>query len=682
MEDHEYHQSAQASVPATNNGGHPLEDINRGDQHPHNPDPTISAGNFGAEPSDDSTLSDISSVSLPERRRLLTPSESGASSDGAYEPEGEDFQSEEEDFEENLEPLDAESGQSPRVDSREVSSNQKFRRGPNAPQLSKLARRIQDRAQRGIELDTVGTRKGTTRYVARLPFGRQLEYDHNGTWVKAVYHYRIRGKLLRITDAQGQYKETPDSGGSMYDRTAFKSEQKDLEFLDRKHRPEVLFQWESSNQAPSYKPELMYDNGRIVLSYPENRPVKAWRELPLTLSGQCEGLRMEFYRRLNEAISMRDLKARMPKVTSKGGNLVYKIIKNPMLANRCSRDRMKVAAKAWNPREGSLVKERGILAMIPFEIQKKIVLENSTRCWRDLSEAEVAYVDQRNRGTEFALKRAGPRLLTPEERQKRVQKEQSRAKKNMGQNLTVHPVLEEALSKPARVLRLKRIHSRHSSALDTPSTARAPPRLKRVRNEQHGEQRLDHLLPEPRDQSAGKYTRYFEDEGTRKKRKHAPARPSDRPNEQFRQIHGPVPMNTGTLGLDRHILGRRGPDYRLKKPVSEAEQQSVDEALQITRDNYQFHYGLPPLTASSTAESYAFQLSELQADTDASWPLRTPPPALDSFTSPWYGSFDAWRSHYLATQKFHHNNPEHRAGGGFSWHDSSENLEGETLLEE
>ncbi|KAL8684625.1 MAG: hypothetical protein Q9224_006226, partial [Gallowayella concinna] len=474
MEYDRYRQSVQGSVGLTKKGDQPLGDTNTRDQHFENPDPTTDAGNSSPESSDDSSLSELSSVSLPETRRLLTPSESGASSDGIYEPESDDDYSEEEDIEDNFEPLDSESEPSSRAGSSEVDSDQKSRRDPNGPKLSKLALRIHNGAQRGIELDDskhssvslritqanvesspVGTRKGKIRYVARPPFGqqpggRQLEYSHNGAWIKAVYHYRIRGKLLRIADAQGQYKETPDSGASVCDRTAFKPEQRDLEFLERKNRPEVLFQWESPNQAPHYEPELMYDNGRIVLSYPENHPVKAWRELPLTLSGQCEGLRMEYYRRLNEAITMKDLKARMPKMTSKGENLIYKALKNPMLANRCTRDRMKIAAKAWNPRDGSLIKERCILAMIPLEIQKKIVRENSTRCWRDLSDAEVAYVDQGNKGTEISLKKAGPRMLTPEERQKRINMKQKRAtnsKKYNSQNLTVHPVFEGALTK-------------------------------------------------------------------------------------------------------------------------------------------------------------------------------------------------------------------------------------------
>ncbi|KAL8805668.1 MAG: hypothetical protein Q9182_001812 [Xanthomendoza sp. 2 TL-2023] len=601
MDDQEYRQSAQASAQATSNGAHPLEVTNRGDQHSRHPDPTNSAG---------------------------------ASSDGIYEPESDDIQSDEEGIEDNFEPLDAESGRSSRAGSHEVSSNQGERRGPDAPQLSKMARKRQDQAQRGIELDDVGTRKGTIRYVARPAFGSQLEYLHNGTWVKAVYHYRIRGKLLRITDAQGQYEETPDSGASVNDRTAFKAEQKDLEFLDRKHRPEVLFQWEGTNQGPSYGPELMYDNERIVLSFPENHPVKAWRELPLTLSGQCEGLRMEFYRRLNEAITMRDLRARMPKMTSKGERL--------------------------------------------------IVLENSTRCWRDLNDAEVAYVDQGNKGAEFNLKKAGRRMLTPEERQKRVQKEQDRAmntKKKIGQTITIHPVFEEALSQAVRVPRLGHVDSYHSSVLDAPSPSRAPSQIKDRREEEQEEQRLGPTLPEPGDQGVRKDTDDYEDDGPRKKGKHDPARPIDLSNYPIGQVPRSILMHTGNLRPNHQILGRGGFDYRYQRPASEAEQRKVDEALQITRDNYQFDYGLPPLSPTSTAESYFHQLSELQAESDARWPLQTRPPALDYFTSPWYGSFDAWRSHHLATQRFQRVNPNHRASGGISDRGPSENLEGETLLE-
>ncbi|KAL8675659.1 MAG: hypothetical protein Q9224_007430, partial [Gallowayella concinna] len=260
-----------------------------------------------------------------------------------------------------------------------------------APVLSKQPSKIRDGAEKIIQVDAVGVNKEFTRIN-----NGKLEYLDHGDWKKAVYHYRIRGKLLRIMDGKGRYEDEPERGFSFVDRTAFKVDQQLWHMNERSKRPDCLFLWEDPNQLPKYTPENWYDNGRIVLGS-DGRPLKMWRELPLTISGQCEGLRMEAWRRLNPDIMVRDIVARMPRLTSKGKNLIYKDIKIPALANRCTRDRCRAGIKAWHPRDGSREKERRLMEMIPLEIQKQIVRENSTRCFRDLTDAEIAYIELGNK---------------------------------------------------------------------------------------------------------------------------------------------------------------------------------------------------------------------------------------------------------------------------------------------
>lgn len=216
--------------------------MNDEDTPAHDSNPTTGAGNSTPGPHSGSSQGERSSISPPRKRRLLTPSESGASSDGIYEPsdDGDDSDLEDDDYqsEDESDEQVSKSKQSSRPGSSKVGSKERSQRDPKAPQISKLALKKQDRARRGIQLDELGTRTGTVRQLN----GRPLEFCHKGEWRKAVYHYRIRDKLLRMTDVLGKYEEEPEKGIDWTDRTSFKPEHKDLIFHDRDRRPDVLFQ--------------------------------------------------------------------------------------------------------------------------------------------------------------------------------------------------------------------------------------------------------------------------------------------------------------------------------------------------------------------------------------------------------------------------------------------------------
>ncbi|KAL8812375.1 MAG: hypothetical protein Q9223_007307 [Gallowayella weberi] len=531
---------------------------------------------------------------------------------------------------------------------------------PEAPQFSRLPLKIRDQTEKSFQLDATGAKKGFTRVE-----NGELEYLHQGDWKKAVYHYRIRGKLLRMMDAKGQYKEEPERGWSLFDRTAFKSDQRFWQMKERSKRPDCLFLWEDPNQSPNYTPQYWYDEGRIVLGS-DGRPVKMWRELPLTISGQCEGFRIEAWRRLNPNIKVRDIVARMPKLTSKGKKLMYKDIKIPALANRCTRDRCRAGIKAWNPRDGSRVKERRLMQMIPLEVQKQIVGENSTRCFRDLTDAEIAYVEVGNKGTAASLRKAGARMLTIEERQKRADKKEKRATNLNKQSdlgcLQIHPVLEDAISKPG----LNRVRRGDSAAPDSFS-------MKRERSED----------PEDTDPNADGQDR-------RKKRRHFPNDSFGLPSVQnaahnqflatfegFNDFDLGVPQNPENWRQHQlytrtdhrsvqepeevtqqnsniadntsfpHNNYRSGPDLRLKTPTTTEEQNLIQEALQITHDDYHHHLGVPsPQLTTEKTESYAYQLNCIQASFNRAFDGSNsilPFPPLLRYHGFWTDSMDGFR---------------------------------------
>ncbi|KAL8777028.1 MAG: hypothetical protein Q9213_008035 [Squamulea squamosa] len=317
---------------------------------------------------------------------LLSPSESGLSSDDEYEDDGDDEYEEIEDYDEDghedeesdLGSLDGEYAEelsegSEHEDRRRAAPKEPARRHPDAPAVSKLSRKIRESKQKGVELDENGVKKGKARHTSL-----GLEYFYDDEWIPACYHSDIRHKIFKHTEAMGSYVEEPTSGADEFDRTAYKPEQRDWVFSDRNKRSDVLFIWENPGNAPDYTPHIWFDGRRIVLDR-NNHPVKLWDELPLAISGQCEGARAEAWRRLNPRITKNDLIARMPFLTSKGKGLVHKAPKTPMLANRMSRDRIRFGLKAWIEKDGSAVKEYRMLQTMPEVIQRVLIRTNSTK---------------------------------------------------------------------------------------------------------------------------------------------------------------------------------------------------------------------------------------------------------------------------------------------------------------
>ncbi|KAL8771534.1 MAG: hypothetical protein Q9209_002976 [Squamulea sp. 1 TL-2023] len=377
--------------------------------------------------------------------------------------DGEDFE-DDEDFDDG-EDMDDDQGSEKNHQEGErqaTSQHTTSNRHPHAPLQSKLSLRIEEQRRRGIEVDSNGVRKGKIQCT-----NLGLHYQLDGRLVPAVFHADIRRKLLHRMDSLGSYDDEPVKGTDELDRTAFKHGQEHWVLGDRTRRPEVLTYWEKPDNAPDHRPKLVsilstiqspigyanttqwYDNRRLVLDT-ECRPVKLYHELPLTISGQCEGSRMEAWRRLNSDITMNDIKARMGWTTSKGKGVVHKPIKTSALANRMSRDRCRMGLKAWTQKEGSSIKEYRLLQTIPEAIQRAIVQTNSTSCYRDLTDAEMYYIEQGNKGTAASFAKAGHRRLDPQTREKNQEKKQTAKAKKMIElgSITIHEVVEEALSKP------------------------------------------------------------------------------------------------------------------------------------------------------------------------------------------------------------------------------------------
>ncbi|KAL9613290.1 MAG: hypothetical protein Q9167_002157 [Letrouitia subvulpina] len=284
------------------------------------------------------------------------------------------------------------------------------------PRRKKLSR-----SQQKAHFEAMGVQVGyefKRNGEVRVNNGQLYWLDPQDTWKPAVYHVDLREKFLRMTDAQGSYTHPPAQGGSALDRTSFFAPQRDWGFQAREYRPEVLFQWDEVESPEALHPGFMMDQGRIVLDS-NNHPVVNW-DIPLTLSSEVEGGRLEAMHRLNGKINKDDFCARMPNervITN--GEVIKRQIPNAF-GQRMLRFRMRAGIPTWNTKTGSDEVRSRIIECIPAETLNQILQTNSTRCFRDLSDKELLYVEKGNAGK--AVSRAGAHQLPQEERRRRFKK--------------------------------------------------------------------------------------------------------------------------------------------------------------------------------------------------------------------------------------------------------------------
>ncbi|KAL8761963.1 MAG: hypothetical protein Q9184_001977 [Pyrenodesmia sp. 2 TL-2023] len=537
-------------------------------------------------------------------------------------------------------------GSSPSQAGRPASQNQQ------APKVSKRQQKILDKASQGVELDSNGTKKGVVRGM-----GRNLEYLHRGHWIAAVYHYEIRKTLLRVSDERGSYEEEPARGVDDIDRTAFKPEHKFLKLKNRSERPDILFQWNQTFEAPTEMPDFWYDGRRIILDV-ENHPLRRRPELPLTLSGQCEGLRLEFYKRLNPNISMAELKARMPPQTCRSNGLKTKAVQTAALSNRMTRERIRTGLKAWNARQGSKNIEYCLLQLMPQNIQREVLRTNSTKCFRDLTALELYYVEAANWGVLENLAKAGSRLLDEQTRQER---EQKRMKGFEG--VQTYAIVEEARrERPPLVPRPQGF--RYLMPTNAPSVAQT----NNVDNAKHeGSPVAKAPAKRPKHTEIIDLTSDAEE------------------NVEMKEhggytVSGAQKIGGGSYKQDVSVFKKApsGVDFRYKRPVSVLDRFIVQEALNLSRVDYQRCSGNPPNIKTDRTESYAYQLSQLQNSFEQEMGIAYSLPQLKSWGR--VGSFEDFRA--LATRQKSSEGSIKVEPGPVAAEDNMLDMEGPTLVEQ
>lgn len=208
-------------------------------------------------------------------------------------------------------------------------------------------------------------------------------------------------------------------GKASDDRTApvaFPADQPSWGFDDRAHYPPINFVLYRTNyKGPTYNWGYLYFNGLLVLDL-ENRPIKNFLHLPLTISSKIHGGHIEALLRFDDRTTYADIRARMPpKILSlHSGKVRWIPVKQiGALSTAAARYREEAGCLVWHDRAGCHVLNDYILANLPEELKAR----NTTRGWRNLTKNEIIAIRAPEIGTR--PHQARKRASSAEEHEKR-----------------------------------------------------------------------------------------------------------------------------------------------------------------------------------------------------------------------------------------------------------------------
>ena len=128
-----------------------------------------------------------------------------------------------------------------------------------------------------------------------------------------MQHHRSRKALIQQAAKAGSYREAPTRGKIFEDDiTSFLPAHQNWG-SERRNWPKILFQYlPKAKDEHLTIPKPWYHEGYLVLDLTD-KPMFQFDELPWTLSSKLEPWRLLAYQRLNNNITLRDIRVRMPK---------------------------------------------------------------------------------------------------------------------------------------------------------------------------------------------------------------------------------------------------------------------------------------------------------------------------------------------------------------------------------
>ncbi|KAL9037054.1 MAG: hypothetical protein Q9180_003944 [Flavoplaca navasiana] len=261
--------------------------------------------------------------------------------------------------------------------------------------------------------------------------GRVYVQSDSGTRTPAVYHSDIRADLVAQA-LPGHYTHLLASGVDKFDVTTYYEPHRDWGFDDRKNRPEACFEWLRRGDPTVQKPDFMMHNDYIVLDHFTDQPILDL-PMPSCISTEIEGGRMEAMIRMHghQIITKEAIRARMPKIPRDDAR---KMINT--LGMRVAKFRSVAGLPSTNPKGGSSAKKLALVQCIPIQTMERILIENSTKSFRDLNDKETSYIKAATQGSK--PEKAGSRETTSEKRAKL----HAKANKSKGDYEPVNPNAE------------------------------------------------------------------------------------------------------------------------------------------------------------------------------------------------------------------------------------------------
>ncbi|KAL8831951.1 MAG: hypothetical protein Q9170_005077 [Blastenia crenularia] len=211
-------------------------------------------------------------------------------------------------------------------------------------------------------------------------------------WRPAVYHKDIREQLIEDTAKLGAYKYEMNKGkNSKLDVTSFHPAYEENGHR-RENWPKILFKYvPDTSDFMHVKPEYwVYHDGRIVIDC-NNDAMYDFPEIPTTLARNADAWLLLAIMRLNNKISIQDLRGRMMGEINHGRA-------DPLGRNRISmsiqRFRKFAGCLTWNAIRAVDVQKE----YLDIKLPRRCIRLNSTESFRQLYRHEAAELEMRDAG--------------------------------------------------------------------------------------------------------------------------------------------------------------------------------------------------------------------------------------------------------------------------------------------
>ena len=226
-----------------------------------------------------------------------------------------------------------------------------------------------------------------------LPWEENIE-EHLVDWlnpetgetVQAIHHDDYRAKFVEQQSLLGEYEYEPASGSQPYDVTCYHI---DYEHSgpERPYWPRILYQFRPDDNIPDKtKPDMLYTHEGYVVLNNENVPLLDFPAVPLTISSECEGWRLEALCRSTKWVTMKQLRSRMPR---------HIHVRLASLSMRMTRFRRKAGAITWDPTGEA---SDAIEAYICRKLPQACKATNSIEGFRNLYSHEIAEMELESLG--------------------------------------------------------------------------------------------------------------------------------------------------------------------------------------------------------------------------------------------------------------------------------------------